>query len=359
VLDTVTREPIARPRPRRRRTLVAIAALCLVALLGVVLYVRVFHVPWLPTPYRGQDTLNDDLAQVVTDPSGGAWAVGVHFDKPLSANPNQVDSTFLLQFEQGTWVKTYILPDNSFDGISSVAMLFPHEGWAVGQAGASGLLVHYQDGSGRLQAVHVAGVGGLLAVAMISHDEGWAVGGGGSIFHYSGGAWTVAPSPTTAQLRSIAMISASDGWAVGESGTILHYTGGTWSTVASPTDSFLYSVAMVSANDGWAVGEVGQSGFLLRNANGKWTEVPSPADAFLTSVSMASADEGWAVGDKFNARSVIFHYTAGTWQTMTSPTSQPLESVAAVSASNVWAVGLEGTILHYNGAVWSVVNGPS
>jgi hypothetical protein len=85
--------------------------------------------------------------------------------------------------------------------------------------------------------------------------------------------------------------------------------------------------------------------------------VPSPADAFLTSVRMVSADEGWAVGDGFNAQSVIFHYTAGTWQTMTSPTSQPLESVAAVTASDVWAVGGEGTILHYNGATWSVVNG--
>jgi hypothetical protein len=53
-----------------------------------------------------------------------------------------------------------------------------------------------------------------------------------------------------------------------------------------------------------------------------------------------------------------YHYTAGTWQTMTSPTSQPLESVAAVTASDVWAVGGEGTILHYNGATWSVVNGP-
>jgi photosystem II stability/assembly factor-like uncharacterized protein len=90
-------------------------------------------------------------------------------------------------------------------------------------------------------------VGGLLDVSMVSRDEGWAVGGGGSIFHYSGGAWMIAPSPTTAQLRSIAMISATDGWAVGENGTILHYTGGVWSTVASPTDSFLYSVAMVSA----------------------------------------------------------------------------------------------------------------
>jgi photosystem II stability/assembly factor-like uncharacterized protein len=358
MLDTMTREPAARPQPRRRRALVVIAALCIVALLGAFLYLRVFHSASLPSAYRGQDTLNDDLVQVVTDPSGGVWAIGVHFDKPLSANPNQVDSTFLLHFEQGTWVKTYIFPDSGFDGISSVAMLSPHEGWAVGQASASGLIVHYQDGSGSLQTVHVMHVGGLLDVSMVSRDEGWAVGGGGSIFHYSGGAWMIAPSPTTAQLRSIAMISATDGWAVGENGTILHYTGSVWSTVASPTDSFLYSVAMVSANDGWAVGQVGESGFLLRYTDGTWTEVPSPADAFLTSVRMVSADEGWAVGDGFNAQSVIFHYTAGTWQTMTSPTSQPLESVAAVTASDVWAVGGEGTILHYNGATWSVVNGP-
>jgi hypothetical protein len=357
MLGTVTREPIARPQPHRRR--VALAALCLVALLGVFLYIRVFHSASLPSAYREQDTLNDDLGQVVTDPSGGVWAVGVHFDQPLSANPDRVDSSFLLHFEQGTWVKTYILPDNGFDGISSVAMLSPHEGWAVGQASTSGLIVHYQDGSGSLQTVHVAGVGGLWDVAMISHDDGWAVGGGGSIYHYSGGAWRLAPSPTTALLHSVAMVSATDGWAVGENGTILHYTGGSGSTAASPTDSSPDSVAMVSANEGWAVGEVGESGFLLRYTDGKWSEVSSSADAFLTSVSMVSADEGWAVGDEFNAQSVIFHYTAGAWHTMTSPTSQPLESVVAVSASDVWAVGGEGTILHYNGATWSVVNGPS
>ena len=128
MLDTVTREPIARPRPPRRRMLVVLTALCLVALLGVFLYFRVFHSPSLPSAYQGQDTLSDDLAQIVTDPSGGVWAVGVRFDKPLSANPGRVDSTFLLHYEQGAWVKSYVLPSSGSLGISSVAMVSPHEG---------------------------------------------------------------------------------------------------------------------------------------------------------------------------------------------------------------------------------------
>ncbi len=74
---------------------------------------------------------------------------------------------------------------------------------------------------------------------------------------------------------------------------------------------------------------------------------------------MVSPGEGWAVGDAFDShQSVILHDTAGVWQQVASPTTQPMQSVVGVSASDVWAVGLAGTILHYNGAGWRIVNGP-
>lgn len=294
------------------------------------------------------------LEQVVTDPSGGVWAVGLHYDRRMVVGEGgaKLLSSFILHDEGGAWVKRYELP-GSFTGMDTLAIVSPTEGWLLGQSRSHGLVVHYTGGSdpqtgGTPQAI--------TYVAMVSVNEGWAVRSKGSILHLVGGSWGVVPSPTSAQLRGLAMVSTMDGWAVGDHGTILHYTGGSWSEVTTPTDNFLYSVAMASPEDGWAAGE---GGIILHYTGGKWTEVQSPTGAFLDVVTMVSPEEGWAVGDDFDHYAIILHYTAGAWQKVASPTDQPLVSVTGTSAHDVWAVGVGGTILHYTGAAWSVVNAPS
>lgn len=73
---------------------------------------------------------------------------------------------------------------------------------------------------------------------------------------------------------------------------------------------------------------------------------------------MTSATDGWAVGDPYDTHaSVILHARDGVWTQVKSPTQQPLTSVAMLSANEGWAVGAGGTILHYIGGAWSVVNG--
>ena len=53
----------------------------------------------------------------------------------------------------------------------------------------------------------------------------------------------------------------------------------------------------------------------------------------------------------------ILHYNGTVWSVMTSGTSQDLSGVWGSSGSNVFAVGYDGTILHYDGSSWSDMYG--
>lgn len=103
----------------------------------------------------------------------------------------------------------------------------------------------------------------LTSVAMVSPTEGWAVGDNGNIIHQMDGTWTAVNRLTNEFLTSVAMVSANEGWAVGNSGTILHYTNGAWTRIKGPNADSLNAVAMVSANEGWAVGNGMYGGTIL------------------------------------------------------------------------------------------------
>ncbi len=189
----------------RRRWWRWLVALCLVALGVALLHAAASRppTPTPPTPYGGSDTANDDLEQVVTDPMGGVWVVGLHYDRRLVVGEpgGTLLSSFVLHDEDGTWIKRYVLP-SSLTGLGTLAMTSPSEGWLLGQADRHGLVVHYTGGIGT-----TAGAPQFLTdVAMVSANEGWAVGDKGSILHDVAGEWDVTASPTSAQLRGVVMI---------------------------------------------------------------------------------------------------------------------------------------------------------
>jgi hypothetical protein len=156
----------------------------------------------------------------------------------------------------------------------------------------------------------------LYGVSSTSIKDVWAVGDNcctthGSqeytnslILHWNGSAWEIGNSasnePADTQLHSVAAISRNDAWAVGYAPqpsnecVIEHWTGGKWTVVPSPaiSDCMLESVVALSANDVWAVGTGGFAA-LTEHWDGKaWSIVKSATGyggvTILESIAAAS-----------------------------------------------------------------------
>lgn len=295
------------------------------------------------------------------------------------------------------------------DHLSTVDMVSPAEGWAIG----GGNLIHYANGAWQPQP-SISGVT-LFGLDMLSPTEGWAVGT--AILHYTGGKWVRDSLPAGAAdttLVSVAMVSSREGWAVGQQG-IYHYLNGAWTqinpvkvrdefsslysgsvggysysvgpneTVGGPIPNFVLdpaSVSMASAGSGWVAGGAGT---LLRYDGRSWIQVVTTVaancytpdgqqnfpcnvpqtitDADFTSVVMLSANEGWAVASYDYNRSPksgatsIYHFSGGKWQSV-SLSYQPVPNLQAVSfdpaKDDGWAVGENGVMLHFSGGKWTL-----
>lgn len=257
---------------------------------------------------------------------------------------------------------------------SSVSMLTPQEGWAVGLSATSQYrtyALHYLHGT--WTRVRITPNAAFSQVVMLSPTDGWAVGGAG-IDHYDGVQWVqVLTDPgndghgySLFELQSLAMVSPTEGWAVGENG-LLQYTGGQWVNVTAslpprpailaPNAPYpgLYSVFMLSATEGWAVGD---GGAIWHYDGRSWRPTASPdltpyvpdlADFALYAVWMISPTEGWAVG---GARSVvgtpavIEHFANGKWTVVdnlkrTVHGTPSLRSLVMVSPTEGWAAGAQ------------------
>ncbi len=123
-----------------------------------------------------------------------------------------------------------------------------------------------------------------------SSTDAWAVGERGLILHSNGSQWSVAMSPTTANLYGVWAAAADDVWAVGGSPTgagpndvLLHYDGAAWTSVAPPRalGATYFKVWGLSSTD---VHVVASAGLALHYDGISWTEVPSGASATLVTV---------------------------------------------------------------------------
>lgn len=259
-----------------------------------------------------------------------------------------------------------------------VQMLNPSAGWAVGgtcdiytDSGCPGTgFALFWDGSRWREALVPASTGTLAAVFIAGANDVWAVGMGGTIIHWDGISWVIAPVPATVtgvQLFSVFMLPGGmDGWAVGAlagpTPIILRWSGtwptGAWSAVSipSPPAQTLRSVFLSSPTMGWIVGT---SGTILRWDGAGWLTTTSPTASNLFSVFALSANDAWAVG----ASDTIIRWNGASWTgPMVAPTSGVnYRSVNMVSASDGWIAGIvnptskEGTLLRWNGAAWNII----
>jgi hypothetical protein len=312
---------------------------------------------------------------------------------------------------------------NEFKGIAAIS---PSAVWAVGtkatSTGSATLIERYTGDNLRVVpspnpgAPTQCGSGNVLSAASgTSASDVWAVGIYWScslfkplIVHWDGAAWAVVPGPVPSttgynQLNAVAAASPSDAWAVGTydapNGAVTpfieHWNGSTWRQVPgatkSATNNTLNAVAIVSGSDIWAAGTylnqtTGRFFTLIEHGTGSsWSVVPSPSPGnynanVITGLAALSANNVWAVGyyDANNGarKTLILHWNGAVWSLVPSPnvsttygSANVLNGVVALAANSIWAVGhfnngntgnqQKSFTLHWDGTAWSIVTTPS
>lgn len=397
--------PARSVRPPRR----PIAALPVVAAVAlIVVFARLFFV-WHSGPPVGITATplalpaNSVIRSVSMVSPDEGWAAGSAM--VVSRNPGGGTAPFtvplMLHYLHGRW-SSEPLPAGVTAGfaLTSVSMVSPDDGWAVGNT----VFSPYVDGYGTILLLHYTGGRWTLTtdtfaaplalptqIVMRSPDDGWLVGqasrSGAVVFHYDGHIWAPVTAPALASFNPWVAAAASPTavWIAGtatdftgvggfdgnDPETIVHYDGTTWSRQNLPDPRMrITSMAMLSPSEGWAVGvlprPVSASGagdatqpdnsIILRYHDGRWDEyarIPGPTASIsfsLDSVAMVSASDGWAVG----VDGTILHYTGGVWVRVSGPTTATLRAVAMWGPADGWAMGDGGTILRYAGGAWTL-----
>jgi hypothetical protein len=225
-------------------------------------------------------------------------------------------------------------------------------------------------------------------------DDVWAVGffiGDGGVHltlakHWDGAAWTAMqppnPSPEFNVLLDVAAAGPDDVWAVGQRleedfvtshPLIEHWDGSSWSVARAPDvpGGSLAGVAAVAPDDVWAVGQVGEDDLTMHWNGTVWSVVPAPEIGSrpnsLTAVAGSARDDVWAVGFHFvsptSSGTSVLHWNGAAWSVVPSPngsgSSSGLFDVAVDPSGKAWAVGDTGDgetgkplILRFDGSVW-------
>ena len=232
----------------------------------------------------------------------------------------------------------------------------------------------------------------LLALWAASPTSVFAGGQDGVVMRWTGGAWSLMPTPTRETIVGLWGSSESNVFAVGSGGVILHYDGSTWSAMESGTSNTLLEVWGLDATHvyasgaggamlrfdgtswspmpnsagvteiwgiwGWSPADlvaVGQNGVILRWNGTTWAPIASPVTIALFGTWGAAPNDVYAVG----VEGTVLHYDGTSWQRVTSPTRKHLFSVWGAAPNDIYAVGNTGEIIHYDGAAWSRVAVPT
>ena len=247
--------------------------------------------------------------------AGDAWAVGGRSD----------DRTIVLHWRRGTWAVVPVPPGFRKTGLSSVAVVSPHDVWAIG----TNNMLHWNGKGWSRQAGPNFHGGTYGAVAHVPGTaQVWVTGleGGGGLTaaRWSGSNWELAPlPPRLGGSGAIGAVSASSAWLATASSTgalrqrsgFLRWDGSSWTTFPAPNPApfdEIRGVAVRSATDAWAVGEysphagrpyVDSRSWVLHWNGTAWSRLQAPAGAGLNAVAVVPGTrDAWAVGGSIAVR---------------------------------------------------------
>jgi hypothetical protein len=121
------------------------------------------------------------------------------------------------------------------------------------------------------------------------------------------------------------------------------------------------SVALMAGMSGTACGgrEIDEAPAMVQSDGGGGGAEAAPSHAQLVptqnglqSIWGSSEADIWAVGDS----GTIVHFDGSAWTLVDSGVTDNLTSVRGTGPSDVWAVGDAGSVLHWDGSAWTVVS---
>jgi len=290
-----------------------------------------------------------------------------------SANDVWVVGDSSLHFDGITWTQVPIAPVGGSLTLNSVVALSPTDVWAVGffqnSKGFDTPVMQHFDGTKWSRVRDVNLVGKTLNGALVLSEALVSITGPSSTDLWACG-YLLTQSGFTQQL--VAFVERFDGTKWRLSGL----PAGTGSDVMIGVNS----ISVISDNDAWMVafqdinGQDGQ-GEAFHFDGTRWRLFPTPAVASSTlrAVTAIASNDVWAVGDQNDlTRTLIEHFDGTKWSVVPSPTPQGVQivelwGIAAISSTDVWATGFQELsstgmnlplILHWDGAVWTIVPAP-
>jgi uncharacterized protein YjdB len=190
----------------------------------------------------------------------------------------------------------------------------------------------------------------VVSLAAFSANSAYTVNNLGDIYRWNGTAWTLSARGSTFGTQFTALSGTADGnvLAVGANGVIARWNGTAWTAMPSGTTRTLTAVFAESATTGFAVG---LSGTALRLAGGTWTTLASGTTAHLNGV-WSTGGTAFAVGED----ATVLRYDGASATRLSVPSTETLVGIGGSSPANLVAVGVVGTVLRFDGSVWTVVN---
>lgn len=163
------------------------------------------------------------------------------------------------------------------------------------------------------------------------------------------GEWEAIADMETGQgkgaLQEVTVISKDNVWAF--SPTAIHWDGANWNPVSDSTKTGIYRAAhqrgqsVVSANDIWAV----ENNSVTHWDGSDWeVEYPTSMNVptvYLWDVDATSGNNVWVVGEKDNSQALVLHWNGAHWLEVQGPSPMPMQRAfgVAVWANEVWVVG--------------------
>lgn len=217
-------------------------------------------------------------------------------------------------------------------------------GWAVGLTGT----IYMWNGVYFAPIALAGNPPSFYGVYTVSATDAWAVGSGGTVWRWNGASWTPQTSGTSVTLRAVWAAAANKVYVVGDGGVALLWDGAAWNQIGAGNGVNLWAVGGSGPSDVWAAGE---NGTVLRSTGGTFTVVPGGlgVPATVGGIWAGAANNVWFAADtnmfRFDGASFIKYPTTATG----------LRSVAGAGAE-LWAVGSAGSLVHWNGASWDLMD---
>lgn len=276
-------------------------------------------------------------------------------EQPAEAGPPPARSV------KGTWEKVAVHPPDGdpIEKLSGIFVRGPSDVYTTEGTSNLGTGYYHYDGKGW---TGVRYPGGAARFAGVASGDLFAFGEELVVKTKSGDDWALFPQPQTAGgpalVTSLWGTSTSDLYASSGAGNV-HFDGDSWSVV-SGVGTHGGQFAGTGAKDVWfASSGYGQ----LAHYDGKawqnqWDKVPAAVQKTPTDgpygVFAVAPDDVWAMG----RRRTLMHYDGASWSIVPGPQDEwgcDLVQVWASSKKNAWLVGKGGCVFHWDGSAWEKI----